>query len=448
MARYETPKVYYQSSIDANTAVEVTHFKSLSWANRTNNNGSFELIIRVDSVTFVPADDGYVRLDPGDTIMNIEKIVKECDAKGICWYKISGRPTQQEDDIVREAKNDEYYFRYVYDGSNSERYNEHFIGTPVTQIESVDIVESSTYKDSLGGYYEEVLVTPGKPAVPGYSWGTEIVGQPRVTVNHVQRQVMGSVTIPPDALTLVGAWKSVLPLSGGMTIEFWHYPNHPDRGKTITEACNYTEDEIVIHEAPTISVGTASGPDGGMNNIVYQGSWIIRESQTIQRAYGTTWYEYVIRTWPNAAYNGHIVGEEIDYQYKTRAWADVLVKTVTVKTEQQYLAEMRAALNSNPNSSGHVATIPEILPTYKTIYVKGGHDGYSCKIKSKGEMQKRYKVDFNLGDTIAVNDTRLDVVYTGVVSGAVETIDKNGYNVDIEIGTLGATLEQRVRKVI
>ena len=80
--------------------------------------------------------------------------------------------------------------------------------------------------------------------------------------------------------------------------------------------------------------------------------------------------------------------------------------------------------------------------------VEGGHRGYAFTIKSKGEVEKRYKVDFNIGDTIAVNDTRLDVLYTGVVSGAIETIDSNGYSVEIEIGTLGATLEQRVQRVI
>jgi hypothetical protein len=30
----------------------------------------------------------------------------------------------------------------------------------------------------------------------------------------------------------------------------------------------------------------------------------------------------------------------------------------------------------------------------------------------------------------------------------LETIDGNGYNVEIELGTLGATLEQRIDRVI
>jgi hypothetical protein len=42
----------------------------------------------------------------------------------------------------------------------------------------------------------------------------------------------------------------------------------------------------------------------------------------------------------------------------------------------------------------------------------------------------------------------LGVIYTGVVSGAVETIDGNGYNLDIEIDTIGANLEQRLNRVI
>jgi len=95
-----------------------------------------------------------------------------------------------------------------------------------------------------------------------------------------------------------------------------------------------------------------------------------------------------------------------------------------------------------------VPPVPQRPPTFKETFVEGGHVGYSFGIKSKGEVEKRYKVDFQLGDTIAVNDTRLNALYTGVVSGAVETIDSNGYRVEIEIGTLGATLEQRVQRVI
>jgi len=95
-----------------------------------------------------------------------------------------------------------------------------------------------------------------------------------------------------------------------------------------------------------------------------------------------------------------------------------------------------------------VPAVPQRPPTFRRTHVEGGHAGYNFGLKSKGEVERRYKVDFNLGDTIAVNDTRLNVVYTGVVSGAVETIDSNGYSVEVEIGTLGATLEQRVQKVI
>jgi len=119
------------------------------------------------------------------------------------------------------------------------------------------------------------------------------------------------------------------------------------------------------------------------------------------------------------------------------------IRTVSIRSD----AEMRNLMMWELED-GYQPRIPAVPPTFRRTYVEGGHAGYNFRIKSKGKVEKRYKVDFNLGDTIAVNDTRLNVVYTGVVSGAVETIDGNGYSVEIEIGTLGATLEQRVQRVI
>ena len=229
MAIYTVPTVYYQFSIAALTAVEVAYKKSLSWVNRTNNNGNFELIIPKDSslTSFIPVLGGYIRLDPGDTIMKIEKNETIYDAKGDLWYKLGGRTKQYNNATIQNALQNKYFLRYVYDGIDSETSVVKSAGAPVTTIDVLDIIESSYYQDSLGV----------------------------------------------------------------------------------------------------------------------------------------------------------------------------------------------------------------------------GKDGYAFKLKSKGEVEKRYKVDYDLGDTIEVNDTRLGVVYTGVVSGATETIDGNGYNVDIEIGTLGETLAQRLNNM-
>ena len=109
MPRYTVPTVFYQSSLDSATAVEIQYIKSLSWANKTNNNSSFELIIPMEGNPFTPELKGHVRLSPGNTVMHIEKIERQCDRKGNLWYKIGGRPTQASDEIVREAKNEDYY---------------------------------------------------------------------------------------------------------------------------------------------------------------------------------------------------------------------------------------------------------------------------------------------------------------------------------------------------
>jgi len=198
MARYTTPAVFYQSSIHAGTAVEVAYWKSLSWANRTNNNGNFELILPADSALtpFHPVLGGYVRLDPGDTIMEIEKREKICDEKGNFWWKLGGRPTQQEDDIVREAKNNGFFFRYIYNGVNAETYSTFTAGTPVTTVNKGDIIHSSIYEDNLGGFLEEEMIDPGKPEQEAFGWSCTVVSQPKPIVTSVPLEQWSSVFYP------------------------------------------------------------------------------------------------------------------------------------------------------------------------------------------------------------------------------------------------------------
>ena len=422
MARYTVPKVYYQSGINANTAVEVAYIKSLSWANKTNNGGNFELIIPMDSslTPFNPSLDGYIRLAPGDTIMQIEKRKRICDEKGNRWYQLGGRATQQTDDIVRDAKNNGYYFRYVYNGSNSEQYSTSTVKAPVTTINSGDILTSNTYEDDLGGFTEVIEDTVHE----AYSWGTIITGQPKVIVNTVTKSTVISVTWGPNATQTINMGRDFMP--------------HPDAGTTATSVVSVQTHEpfVDVSNVPQIVVGAASGANGKMDRIEYKGSWFKNDVTTDVTLDGQ-FYSWTVHYYDRNAPNG------INFHIGTSQGRAIIPKrTITLKTDQEYLAEMQALLT--PQSSG---SMPKKINQQITT-VTGGHAGYSFTIKSKGEVSKRYKVDFKLGDTISVNDTRLGVVYTGVVSGAVETIDSNGYSVDIEIGTLGATLEQRVNKVI
>jgi len=457
MARYVTPKVFYQSSINANTAVEVMYIKSLSWANRTNNNGNFDMVIPADTTRtrFTPALGGFVRLDPGDTMMRIRKRERICDEKGNFWWKLGGEPTQQTDDVVRDAKNRGFYFRYVYNGVNAEQYREFRVGTPATTINKGDVLHSSVYEDNLGGFFEEVMIDPGHPgfpgipgqpgipgipAVPSSTWGTEVIGAPEPSIGTETVYGTTSVTIGANAST---GWDAV-----NNEPILWWAAGTQDNFEVSTSSQRISGTTGYV---PTDSVGNNSGPNGRMDRVTYNGSWIaseVTENVTVQAPWTTMWVVHRANGWT---------------QFSQRGSTRISVRRITLKSRSTYLSEMRNFLNSIVNNSGTIPgregfapipptpntpPTPAVPPTFRRTFVEGGHAGYNFALKSRGEVEKRYKVDFNLGDTIAVNDTRLNVVYTGVVSGAVETLDSNGYSVEVEIGTLGATLEQRVQKVI
>jgi hypothetical protein len=418
MARYTAPKVYYQSSILANTAVEVTHRSTLTWGNRTNNNGNFSMTIPIDParLRFEPMLGGYIRLDPGDTLMRIEKKEKVCDDKGNFWWKLGGRPRMMDDEITRQAKNEGFFFRHVYNGVNAETYRTFRVGTPVTRIDKEDILHSSTYEDNLGGFEEVIEDT----VTEAFSWGTVLVSQPKVIVTPATAAVIGTMTIPGNALSNSGS----------------NAPSHPRAGETITQTLSTSTDSpFTTDQTIQISVGSASGSQGRMDRVTYPGSWFKNDVTRDEVLGGSTFVYYIERR------DGTFVSWLI---LSAQPVGIVRKRTVTLKTEVEYRAEMWDYMNSLPNPSGHQ---PKIINRQVT-QVDGGHKGYSFAIKSKGEVNKRYNVDFHLGDTISLNDTRLGVIYTGVVSGAVETIDGNGYNLDIEIDTLGANLEQRLNRVI
>jgi len=387
MARYIVPTIFYQSNLDVNSSVEVPYIKSLSWANKTNNNGNFELVTPMFGLNdFLPMLGGFIRLSPGDTVMQIEKIEKQCDRQNNFWYKMGGRPRQQTDEVARIAKNNNEFFRYVYNGLNAEEYRTYKAGTPVATINSRDLLESSTYEDNLGGFTEIVEDTTHEAKV----WGTIITGAERPIVNRVN-------TFLELAEFSFNGWVSVrLP---------------------------YATDVLSTSSGifPRIVWGNENNLETQWDRIFYSGSWIKSDITTqiflqgpVQNMGGFTWT-------PGGFANQ---------------------RTITLYSQNEYEGFMGNLMPHNPYGSS-----PAVVNRTVT-HVEGGHAGYAFTIKAKGDVETRYNVDYKLGDTVSVNDTRLGLVYTGVVSGATETIDSSGYNVDIEVGVMGATVEQRLNRVI
>ena len=409
MAKYVIPTIFYQSNLDESSAVEIPYIKSLSWANKTNNNGGFNLITPMFGHNdFVPSFGSWIRLSPGDTIMKVEKIEKECDEKGNFWYKLGGRPTQQTDEIVRDAKNLGYYFRYVYDGFNSETYRTFIPGTPKTMINSRDLLKNSLYEDDLGGFTDVVDDTIAEEI----TWGTIITGTERPTVQNLTR-----------------------------TLRFALYANRPLNTSNTNVMWNETTGTYTTHVLanasgvfPRIVIGDENNINTVWEKISYNGSWIKSDVTDRQFVKGTQ-----IQLGTSSTYN------DFSNNIFQGWWSPgefVNVRTITLMTLNEYLGFMQNLIPPNPSG-----TRPAVVDR-KIVHVAGGHSGYAFTIKAKGDVESRYKVDYDLGDTVSVNDTRLGLVYTGVVSGATETIDSSGYNVDIEIGVLGATVEQRLSKVI
>jgi hypothetical protein len=351
---------------------------------------------------------------------------------------LGGEPTQQTDDVVRDAKNRGFYFRYVYNGVNAEQYREFRVGTPRTTINKGDILQSDVYEDDLGGFFEEVMIDPGHPgfpaiqgipAVPSSTWGTEVIGAPEPSIGTETVYGTTSVTIGANAST---GWDAV-----NNEPILWWAAGTQDNFEVSTSSQRISGTTGYV---PTDSVGNNSGPNGRMDRVSYNGSWIASETTenvTVLAPHVTMWVVHRANGWT---------------QFSQRGSTRISVRRITLKSRSTYLSEMRNFLNSIVNNSGtipgregmpQIPAVPQRPPTFRRTFVEGGHAGYNFALKSKGEVEKRYKVDFSLGDTILVNDTRLNVVYTGVVSGAVETIDSNGYSVEIVIGT-----EQRVQRVI
>jgi hypothetical protein len=196
-----------------------------------------------------------------------------------------------------------------------------------------------------------------------------------------------------------------------------------------------TDSVFMTDDTVSVTAGKKSGRNGRDDIKTSSRQWFKNDVETDVEVFGT------VQQW-----GGKVPGSgSHPTQITGSSRGSVILRKR--KVTKRDASEMES-LMTGELSPGSEPAVPAVPPTFRISAVGGGHLGYSCVLKSKGEVEKRYKVDFNLGETIAVNDTRLDVVYTGVVSGATETIDSTGYRVDIEIGTLGATLEQRVQRVI
>jgi len=395
--------------MNINPSTRIERIKNFAWVNKTNNNSSFSLTLPIDNkLPVTPVLGGFIRVSPGDTIMQIEKREKLCDDSGNHWWLISGRTHQGTDDQVRAAQNNGTYFRYIYNGVNNVTFSSRGKGVIVATIQSRDILNSSFYEDNLGGFTETVLVEAGREA---FSWSSTVVSQPKPQVTTVQISV-----------NVTSSYGSAESVGGGVTMVIQR-----ERQDVLTANSHSV---FVTDETISTTSGTNSGSNGRSDIKRSSYQWITNDVSTDVTVEGPNYQTFLYYQQPSLT----------PVNETRRARAVIRTRTVTMRTDSQMLALMQG--ERTPGS------VSGIAPVHRTTYVIGGHEGYKCIIKSKGDVGTRYKVDYNLGDTVTVNDTRLGIIYTAVVSGAVETIDSNGYSVDIELGTLGATVEQRLNRTI
>lgn len=393
MARYSVPQIYYYASLDADPII-VTRVKSFTWNDKSNGQSSFNLTIPIERgvAQVEPALGGYIYLSDRKTIMEIKKFEKECDEDWNLWYSISGSPPQDDDDGVRGAKNNNEFVRYELINGNVLRNVYKKSNNVTVVIPSYDILSSKLYSDSLGGFTEVVQ--------HGYTWGTEVVSQSKQSLQTNLKSALVTVERPINVAL----------------------------SETLTDTVS-TMSHTLIETGETITVtqGGATGQGGYMQRVTCPRNWVVSDTTTAVTLNGPRYdfgFQYKDEDDVLTIVSGYKQGSAI-----------IDRRDIVLLTDAQMRSVMSAYLESG--------SVPEI-----TRYVDGGHSGYECNIKCKGDVQTRYNVDYVVGDTISVDDDRLEVVYTGVVSGVTETIGSSGYEVDIEIDTLGATIEQRVNKWI
>lgn len=457
MARYIVPKVYYQQTLDSSTAIEIEKYRSLSWESRCNNDSAFSMDISIDSISFEPKLNSYIRVQDRAEIMQIEKREKKYDNGSIHWV-ISGRPKQLDDEIVVDAQNENYFARYEYDTLTNIETEKvyHLANSHSVVIGSADFTESTYYEDNVGGYYDLEK--------EGYTWGSAVYSQPQPIINKNGVELIARsftvwsnlLYITPGMYTSGGGWKDGVyvnfstytgyyPPTLSTRYSTWnpdyiYYDNPNSADPVIQNAYNYmmskqtynwdlrpNQQTAVYMVSPSTDVineytaaiveyiGQASGDGGYVEVIQSEQSWIKEITEGSPVAVST------------------IVQESGPTGTTRRTTIDQSFIKKTIHTYSQY--EMAALLKAMGRQGTEEAV-------YK--FIAAGHEGFTFNLKTIGEVNTRYNVDYKIGDTVTFNDLRLGIRYTNVVSGAVETVDSSGYNIALELGTNSPTLKRRI----
>jgi len=438
MSRYTIPKIYYQTSIEAHNRHLVSYFRSMVWENKMNNLGKFELIVPKDFTPFTPVTGAIVYLEYEeeffDTYMVVDRVEEQRDKNNNRWYSIGGKPLQFDDESMRDAQNGGFFLRNKWNGQR-DVVEQRVAIEPAAVIVESDIISSRVYEDTQGGLDE---------IITDHRWGTTVTSQPKP---KVYQMAVVWVDLP---------FTVPFPVNTGDPRE-WTHPA-PNAGQTDYTRTMYMDDaflpsnsdpsQIQYYNPLEFTVGAEFGENGYMNQLVLDSNWIVSDQHEIivvSSAY--VWYENYINQ----------PGRKMCWEVVSKPY---LARRIKLKTESQMLAEMQAFLDSQYPDGKFVGSITEVpnrpngyymgtVYSEKIEVVKGGHKGYALEIKSFGEVASpRYNIDFFLGDTLRIEDEVLGVNYEGVLSGVIETLGENGYNIEFELGTLGATINQRLRGVI
>jgi hypothetical protein len=410
MPQYQVPKLYANGQ-------EILFIKSLTWKECCNEIGSFELTAPIEGNPDVWSTNVIFTMSNSTTRMWSEVVSKSCDTKGNIWIKIKGRDRKAQDTwrackidgvinllsgsieckyddkmydlYFRIAKNTNRFFNYAWNGSQDILISK-TVGAATAIIDKEDITESELYADNLGGYTDFCRVK----------------GKPKPTINKV---------IKSGTVTHSGSLPSYQ--RSGANLYFF---TESGASYNFEYVYSWIDNELSETDNEPLIFAGGGTRDGSLQEVSADIPWVT--SDVTHEYLNYKLFDYHTTARLNNESSGNIVNVSVwwnvPYRYNAR--------TITLKSDAAYQAEMQALLK------------------YATVI--GGANSYSCTLKSKGNVNKRYKVDYNLGDTITINDTRLDVLYTAVVSGATETIDSSGYSVAIELGTVGATLQQRLAR--
>jgi len=438
------PRLFYKGNLADNIELEMSHFRTLTWANRCNGNGMFELVVPLNLADFIPELGGvfYTKYlfkgdtpsipdtDYWDTPMFIERIVRTRTKTGQVLLTVTGSPRAISEKDLEDAQNNNAFYVWRYDMKNNRwqgtqngverplRFDVNS-GGQINSFDSDDIDESAIAEDNLGGHAGAVVL---------YTWGTTVIGQ---------RKPMGKLSEE----RFVTAKAFVSPPESGYRYQYVYY-NTPNVGETSYEDCvvsgagsfftidrpfSYLTDiglSGATFPAPIIVVGAASGDEGYMNTITYNENWIKRDEIETLSLYSD--YFSVVERNPNTG--------AIRREISVRTQANISRRVIDVKSDIEYINEMRELLPEP--ASGTVYEDPD------AVFVKGGHKDYTFTLKTWGNRRLEwsepspYPLFMNLGELVQINDALLQTEVIDVLSGVIETIDDNGYNIELELGTI------------